>query len=192
MVSSRVSVPSISRLIGSARPPRPSPLRAGPHGLINGVASRLSFTILSCSCHSRSESFRRYHLSGPLQPSLRSTFACDDSRKSHRTRARLYLCSSKNTSSSSRDSDASFLASQLRSPRSRSLSQARQDHSASGPSDACQSTLTRLSVRPCGLTPTGRACLLRLDSCRGSASPISCWIVHGHPSFRGFSPFAAA
>jgi hypothetical protein len=47
-------------------------------------------------------------------------------------------------------------------------------------------------VPPCGVTPTGRNCLSRLRSCRGSASLISCRIVHGHPPFRGFSPFVAA
>lgn len=47
-------------------------------------------------------------------------------------------------------------------------------------------------VLPCGITPTGRECLPRLFSRRGSASPISCWVVHGHPPFRGFSPLVAA
>jgi hypothetical protein len=61
-----------------------------------------------------------------------------------------------------------------------------------GPYDANQPALTRPSVSPCGSTPTGRVYLPQLDSCRGSASHISDWIVHGHPPFRGFSPFVAA
>jgi hypothetical protein len=60
-----------------------------------------------------------------------------------------------------------------------------------GPSDAFRCSLTRPSVLPCGLTPTDRDCLPRLCSCRASASPISCWIVHGYPPFRGFSPLDA-
>jgi hypothetical protein len=61
-----------------------------------------------------------------------------------------------------------------------------------GPYDVCQPTLARPSVQPRGCTPTGRVCLPRLCSRRGSAGPISCRIVHGHPTFRGFSPLAAA
>lgn len=56
------------------------------------------------------------------------------------------------------------------------------------PFDAYRCTLTRPSVRPCGLTSTGWVCLSQLFSCRASASRVSCWIVHGHPTFRGFSP----
>jgi hypothetical protein len=61
-----------------------------------------------------------------------------------------------------------------------------------GPFDACQPTLTwpprttlRLHADRPGLPP-------RLVPCRGSASHISCWIVRGHPPFRGFSPPVAA
>jgi hypothetical protein len=61
-----------------------------------------------------------------------------------------------------------------------------------GPFDACQPTLARPSVLPCGRTPTGRDCLPRLCSHRESAGLVSCRIVHGHPPFRGFSPLAAA
>lgn len=43
---------------------------------------------------------------------------------------------------------------------------------------------------PPGHTPTGQGCLPRLVPCRGSASPVSCWFVHGYPPFRGFSPLA--
>jgi hypothetical protein len=46
-------------------------------------------------------------------------------------------------------------------------------------------TTLRLHVDRPGL-PT------RLVPCRGSASHVSCWIVHGHPPFRGFSPPVAA
>jgi hypothetical protein len=47
-------------------------------------------------------------------------------------------------------------------------------------------------VQPCGCTPTGRVCLPRLCSRRRSAGRVSCRFVHGHPTFRGFSPLAAA
>jgi hypothetical protein len=38
-MSCRVSVPTTARLIGLAQPPRPRPLRAGPRGLVVGVAT---------------------------------------------------------------------------------------------------------------------------------------------------------
>ena len=62
----------------------------------------------------------------------------------------------------------------------------------SGPFDACQPAFTRPSVRPCGRSSTDRDYLSRFLSCHEPASHISDWIVHGHPPFRGFSPFVAA
>lgn len=47
-------------------------------------------------------------------------------------------------------------------------------------------------MQPCDCSPTDRVYLPRLFPCRGSASLISCWVVHGHPPFRGFSPPVAA
>ena len=73
-------------------------------------------------------------------------------------------------------------------PRLAPVARLRRSLRLSGPFDACRCTLTRSFVRPCGLTPTGWVCLPQLFSFRASASPVSCWIVHGHPTFRGFSP----
>lgn len=43
-MSSRVSVPPTARLIGSAQPPRPRPLRVDPRGLVSRVMPRLTAT----------------------------------------------------------------------------------------------------------------------------------------------------
>jgi hypothetical protein len=43
-MSSRVSIPPTARLIGSAQPPRPRPLRVGPRGLVSRVMPRLTAT----------------------------------------------------------------------------------------------------------------------------------------------------
>jgi hypothetical protein len=94
-MSSRVSIPTASRLMGSAQPPRPSPLRVGPRGLAIGVVSReprhhplmlLSYAFGTCPPHP----------SPRCRPSV--SLAVDlvrgHSRRSHRTGARLHLDSS--------------------------------------------------------------------------------------------------
>ena len=188
-MNSRVSIPPTVRLIGLAQPPRLSPFRARPRGLVNGEASRLSAAILSCSCRSRSESFRRNPLSSSLWLPLQETSTSSNSRRSYHAEACLHPDYLKRSSSSKRVRCLILMSPPRPSCASLVCTSCHRITLLSGPSDAFQSPLTRPSVRPCGLTPTGQGCLPQLCTCRGSASHISCWVVHGHPPFRGFSPF---
>lgn len=122
-------------------------------------------------------------LSRERAPALRPTHSERFSRSEHHP-----------SSPSSRSSGAAHCCALQRHCRDGPAStdcSASQVTSPVGPFDACRCSLTRPAVQPCGFTSTDRACLPRLYSCRASASLISCWIVHGHPPFRGFSPLDA-
>jgi hypothetical protein len=101
-MSSRVSVPTTARLIGLAQPPRPSPLRAGPRGLVVGSATgiilppsshalvarvrNLSASILSPTCAGAHLRLRLTPLTASLRPLLallspRSHFAVGSLRR---------------------------------------------------------------------------------------------------------------
>jgi hypothetical protein len=87
----RVSIPSTSRLIGLAQPPRPRPLRAGPRGPVDGVVPRVNVAPSSLVLCSRVRSISVAILSRlRARSSLRSTFAPTASREALHTRAHLY------------------------------------------------------------------------------------------------------
>lgn len=164
-------------------------LDLGPRGLVLVVSSSgrchgLTRIILSRSCRSRSELVRRNPLSG-VAPAFLS----------------VDLGPTRSTPSSS--------SSEGGRPRERVRSWIPQRHRSDGscfvrlrgtartlrlwvPTTPANPRSRGRIVPPCSVTPTGRDCLSRLRACRGSASLVSCRIVHGHPPFRGFSPFVAA
>jgi len=159
------------RLIGLARPPRPSPLQAGPRGLVTGVVSRVGVTILSCSCRTRSESFRRDPLSSrardflavhldlavllPKEPPHRSTPLSRSSRSFHRS------------PEGARRASPGVIA---RPSRFVVACATRQDHSTTGPYDAYQPTLTQplvhlaASLRPARFASPGSARVVDLPA----------------------------
>jgi hypothetical protein len=184
--NSRVSLSSNSRLIGLARPPRPSTSR-----LVLVVSSTSRCIGLNRAPSSHVLCSRVRTLSVSILSQERRTFLAVG------TLGRLVAKSS---------SPGLAFISLFRSPALlrlapaslprwicflRPVARPRRSLRLLGPFDAYRCTLTRPSVRPCGLTPTGWVCLSQLCSCRASASRVSCWIVHGHPTFRGFSPLAA-
>jgi hypothetical protein len=61
-----------------------------------------------------------------------------------------------------------------------------------GPYDACQPAFARPRCDLAATPSTGRVCLSRLVSRRGSASLVSCWFVPGHPYLQRFLPILAA
>jgi len=151
------------RLIGSARPPRPLPLQAGPRGLVLGVVPRVGVTILSCSCRTRSESVRRDPLSSWARVFLAvhlDSSCCP--RKSRNTGARLCLALPEASIALPRECAEHLLASspdrpascRLRDP-AESLHQRAPSTPANPRSRSRWSTLRRPLDRP-GLPPPAR------------------------------------
>jgi hypothetical protein len=163
-------------------PPRPSPSRAGPHGLNRrGDAACYRVILLSCPC-------RRVRNSSAaiLTPLARSTPSSAPPQGQP-----LSTSDYRSTDSSP---DRSFVPSKLsrRIAATASLAVPPDSLRPSGPSDACQPALTRppcclaASRRPAGFTSPGSARVANLPAVFHAGSSLGT-----HP-FRGFSPLTAA
>jgi hypothetical protein len=114
-MSSRVSIPPTARLIGSAQPPRPRPLRVDPRGLVSRVMPRFTATP---SSHALVVRVR--NMSAAILSPASSGLPCGRPRRP-----------------TTPERAVDFTRARLAPPL--------------GPCDACQLTLTRPSVPPCGV-----------------------------------------
>jgi hypothetical protein len=156
-MSSRVSIPIASRLMGSALTTSTFTLAGWPSwSNESGGRHGKRATLLSCSCRTRSESVRRDPHSDQARVSLAVDLHRDCSRRSRRAEARLHL----------RSSGASTVIQRFRCllsslvaktvPRPVAHANRRRLTPPSGPSDACQPTLTRPTRMPVRCLPVTR------------------------------------
>jgi len=187
-MSSRVSVPTTARRIGSAQPPRPFTLAGWSSWPRHRGSARFTYTLLSCSCR------RVRNMSAAILSLLRLGLPCgrphlrdpEGPRRKARLR-RLFHRFSRFpkvptcTMASSPDGPvASAFAARAGSLRPGVPTTPSNPRSRGRP------------VRLCSRSPTDRGYRPRLFPCHESADRLSDRIVHGYPTFRGFSPLVAA